>query len=160
MVAKAGRRANSGINLATMNAFADTPEERRALMRRVRPSGSRVERTVRSAIHARGLRFRLHRRDLPGTPDLVFPRHRLVVFVHGCFWHRHAGCGRATTPKTHHDYWMEKFEDNVRRDRRKQEALEALGWRVAVVWECQALDSARLKQRLDDIFEGENAGTR
>lgn len=135
-----------------MSRFTDTPESRRALMRRVGPKGSRAERRVRRAAHARGLRFRLHRRDLPGSPDLVFPRHRVTVFVHGCFWHRHPGCRRTTTPAVHRDYWAKKFRDNIERDRRKQAALEAAGWRVAVIWECEALNADALERRLDEIF--------
>ena len=95
------------------------------------------ERTVRRIAHSMGLRFRLHRRDLPGRPDLVFPRHRLAVFVHGCFWHRHDGCRYAYTPKSRTDFWVGKFEQNVARDRRNEEALCDLGWTVLTIWECE-----------------------
>ncbi len=84
-----------------------------------------------------GLRFRLHRDDLPGTPDLVFPKHRTVVFVHGCFWHRHADCRKATTPKTKTDFWARKFKRNQERDAENVAELDALEWRVIVIWECQ-----------------------
>src|SRR5437867_1535319 len=92
---------------------------------------------VRRLVHRLGVRFRLHRRDLPGTPDLVLPRWKIIIFVHGCFWHRHKSCKKATTPKSRTDFWTEKFRLNVARDRRVTRALEAMGWRVEVVWECE-----------------------
>ena len=117
---------------------------RSALMRRVRGKDTSPERAVRSAAHSLGYRFRLHRRDLPGTPDLTFPRLRKVIFVHGCFWHRHVGCSRTTTPKTRAAYWREKFEQNVERDQRNVSMLRALGWKVLVVWECETFDRTEL----------------
>jgi DNA mismatch endonuclease (patch repair protein) len=87
-------------------------------------------------LFARGFRYRLHVRELPGSPDLVFPKHRAVVFVHGCFWHRHEGCRYTTVPKANEEFWRRKFQGNVDRDRRHTEMLQAHGWRVAVVWEC------------------------
>jgi DNA mismatch endonuclease (patch repair protein) len=107
------------------------------LMGRVAQKGSAPEMVVRRALHRAGLRFRLHRRDLPGTPDLVLPRWRAVVFVHGCFWHRHPGCPAASMPATRAFFWAEKFAANVARDRRVQAALKAAGWNVHVVWECE-----------------------
>ena len=91
---------------------------------------------LRRALHARGLRYRLHDRKLPGTPDLVFRRFRAVCFVHGCFWHRHVGCRYTTTPATRQEFWQAKFQDNVIRDRRNRHHLLESGWRVAIVWEC------------------------
>jgi DNA mismatch endonuclease (patch repair protein) len=96
------------------------------------------ERSVRRALHAAGFRFRLHRRDLPGSPDIVLPRHKAVVFVHGCFWHRHPGCRYATSPTTNSKFWKIKFSRNVERDRGQVRALRQLGWRVYTIWECQA----------------------
>lgn len=93
--------------------------------------------TVRRFLHARGLRYRLHRKDLPGKPDLVFPSRRIAVFVHGCFWHQHPGCGRARLPATRSDFWREKLEANVRRDTAAVAALEAAGWTALIVWECE-----------------------
>src|SRR3546814_1568347 len=93
-------------------------------------------RVLFSLLFARGFRYRLHVRGLPGSPDLVFPKRKAVVFVHGCFWHRHEGCRYTTTPRTNEDFWRQKFQGNVARDRRHAEMLHALGWRVAVVWEC------------------------
>ena len=121
---------------------------RSELMRRVRGKDTTPELAVRRVAHALGYRFRLHRRDLPGTPDLVFPRLRRAIFVHGCFWHRHEGCARTTMPKTRAAYWREKFEQNIRRDRRNLAALGRLGWEVLVVWECQTLERAELAARI------------
>jgi DNA mismatch endonuclease (patch repair protein) len=122
--------------------------QRSALMARVRDKNSKPELAVRRLAHRLGYRFRLHVRNLPGTPDLVFPRFRKVIFVHGCFWHRHRGCGRTTTPKTRHAYWAEKFETNIQRDKTKKRQLEALGWKVLVVWECETFDLDALSRRL------------
>lgn len=110
---------------------------RSALMGRIRGKNTMPEIVVRQAAHRLGLRFRVHRRDLPGTPDIVFPKYRLVIFVHGCFWHRHEGCRRCTTPKTRIEFWNEKFRKNVERDQRDTEALLNLGWNVLTIWECQ-----------------------
>ena len=126
---------------------------RSELMRRVRGKDTTPERAVRRVAHALGYRFRLHRRDLPGTPDLVFPRLRRAIFVHGCFWHRHEGCVRTTTPKTRAAYWREKFEQNLRRDRRNLAALRRLGWRVLVVWECQTFERTELLARLSRFLD-------
>lgn len=127
-------------------------ERRSALMRRVRQRDTDPELVVRRVAHALGYRFRLHRRDLPGTPDLVFPKYRVALFVHGCFWHRHEGCPRATTPKSRRDYWLPKFAANVERDRRKEEALKSLGWRVLIFWECEINDANSLKRRLKFVM--------
>ena len=126
---------------------------RSELMRRVRGKDTTPERAVRRVAHALGYRFRLHRRDLPGTPDLVFPRLRRAIFVHGCFWHRHEGCARTTTPKTRAAYWREKFEQNIRRDRRNLAALRRLGWSVLVVWECQTFERTELLAKLSRFLD-------
>ena len=117
-------------------------------MSRVKSKDTSPEMRVRRAAHALGLRFRLHRRDLPGKPDLVFPKHRTALFVHGCFWHRHPGCPKASVPKTRTAYWMSKFDANVTRDIRVWKHLERLGWRVAVIWGCMTSD----RKALDDIL--------
>ncbi len=121
---------------------------RSALMGRVKGKNSKPELAVRSEAHALGFRFRLHRRKLPGTPDLVFPKLKKVIFVHGCFWHRHAGCPRTTTPKTRAKYWKEKFLQNVRRDRSSLTAIFDQGWEALVVWECETFDRDRLSKLL------------
>ena len=114
-----------------------SPNARSAHMRRIRKTGTKPERRVRRAAHRLGHRFRLHRKDLPGTPDLVFPRLRKIVQVHGCFWHQHPGCRFARQPKSRLDYWLPKLERNRARDIKTTAALQALGWSVLVVWECQ-----------------------
>lgn len=106
-------------------------------MAAVRGSNTTPERLVRSTLHRLGYRYRLHDRRLPGRPDMSFPSRRVALFVHGCFWHRHSGCKRASTPVAHQDYWQAKFERNVLRDSKNQRALEEQGWRVIIVWECQ-----------------------
>jgi DNA mismatch endonuclease, patch repair protein len=127
--------------------LADIVSKRRRslMMAAVRQQNTQPELTLRKALHRAGLRYRLHRPELPGTPDIVFVRSRVAIFVHGCFWHRHSGCPRATTPATRVDFWLDKFEKNVARDRRAQSSLRAAGWRVLVVWECQvkSVDTTR-----------------
>ena len=119
-------------------------------MAKVRSKDTGPEMTVRRAVHARGYRFRLHRKDLPGTPDIVLPRHRMAVFVHGCFWHGCTRCDRGRRlPKTRTDFWQAKLTGNRERDLRNIVALEALGWRVVVVWECDTRDLLRLNSTLD-----------
>lgn len=105
-------------------------------MSRIRSANTRPEIAVRKLLHALGYRFRLHRRDLPGKPDIVLPKYRLAIFVHGCFWHQHRGCRLASKPKTRRDYWGPKLAGNVRRDEAAAKALKVLGWTVAVIWEC------------------------
>jgi DNA mismatch endonuclease (patch repair protein) len=121
---------------------------RSALMARIRDKHSKPELAVRRMAHGLGYRFRLHCHDLPGTPDLVFPRLRKTIFVHGCFWHRHKGCSRTTSPKTRSKYWADKFETNIKRDRVKERTLRALGWDVLVIWECQTFDPNDLSKRI------------
>ena len=109
---------------------------------------------MRRLAHAMGFRYRLHRRDLPGTPDLVFPSRRAIIEVRGCFWHRHQGCGRASLPKTRSEFWSAKFEANVSRDRRNLEQLEGDGWRVLVLWECEIGREPLLKDRMRRFLDG------
>jgi DNA mismatch endonuclease (patch repair protein) len=113
-----------------------SPEARSERMSRIRAKDTAPEVALRKALHALGFRYRLHVK-LPGKPDIVLPRHKAVVFAHGCFWHRHAGCKVASTPKSNTAFWQEKFERNVQRDARVQEELEAAGWRVLIAWECE-----------------------
>lgn len=117
-------------------------------MSRIRGKDTRPEIAVRSLLHRMGLRFRLHRRDLPGSPDIVLPGRRTVVFVHGCFWHRHEGCSGASVPKTRIEFWEAKFARNVERDARNRRDLKRLGWRSVVVWECELKDMAKRERRL------------
>lgn len=129
-------------------------KDRSALMARVRSSNTKPELRVRKLAHAMGLRFRLKRRDLPGTPDLIFPKYRLAVFVHGCFWHRHPGCPRATVPKSRVEFWTRKLEANVARDQRVVRALEEREWRVLILWECELKDESWLEERLREATYG------
>jgi len=117
-----------------------------ARMARIRSKNTEPERLVRSMLHRLGYRYRLHRRDLPGTPDLAFPSRRKVILVHGCFWHGHAGCKRATTPVTRPEFWRAKFAANRARDARTEAALAALGWSVMTVWECEVGRTEELAQ--------------
>ena len=134
------------------NKRADTltPSQRSLLMSRVKGKNTRTEKIVRSLLHSLGYRFRLHREDLPGTPDIVLPKYKTVIFVHGCFWHRHPGCSKATTPKSHLDYWLVKLAENTERDARKEQALSDAGWRVIIVWQCETSSTrlGALAQRL------------
>jgi DNA mismatch endonuclease (patch repair protein) len=120
-------------------------------MSRIRGRDTKPELAVRSVLHRLGYRFRLHVRYLPGRPDIVLPRHRTVVLVHGCFWHRHEGCRFCYMPKTRVDFWRRKFEGNVERDRVVRRELKKIGWRVMVVWECEIDAPGRLIRRLRQI---------
>lgn len=121
-------------------------------MKAVRQKNTGAEVVTRQVLHGLGLRFRLHRKELPGSPDIVLARHETVIFVHGCYWHRHPGCKYASTPKTNQDFWLPKLDRNVERDAHKEEALQALGWRVLIVWECETRDLATLESRLRREF--------
>lgn len=112
-------------------------EDRLRAMRAVRSKDTSPERIVRSLLHRRGYRFRLHRRDLPGSPDIVLPRYQTVIFVHGCYWHRHSCKKGRSVPTTRREWWLEKFERNKARDSRVARQLRKLGWRVITVWECE-----------------------
>ena len=134
-------------------------------MSRVKGKHTGPEMIVRRAAHALGLRFRLHRKDLPGRPDLVFPRHKVALFVHGCFWHRHPGCRLASMPKSRIEYWQAKFDANVARDAAAEQALRDVGWRVVTVWECEtrkedelALAVARIRAAPVPLRHVETAG--
>jgi DNA mismatch endonuclease (patch repair protein) len=127
--------------------------QRSAIMRAVPRKNSRAEVKVRRVAHRMGLRFRLYRSDLPGSPDIVFPKHRAILFVHGCFWHRHEGCRKTTTPAANAGFWSDKFQTNVARDARDIQKLRVLGWRVAVVWECQTKDDDLLEKKLRELLE-------
>lgn len=120
-------------------------DTRSRMMSGITGRNTKPEIAVRRYLHRRGLRFRLHTKDLPGRPDLVLRRHRAVVFVNGCFWHRHKGCRFAYTPKSNRTFWIRKLARNVERDARQKRQLMRLGWRVFVVWECQASSPARLE---------------
>ncbi|QIL01834.1 DNA mismatch endonuclease Vsr [Sphingomonas sinipercae] len=130
-----------------------TRAQRSRLMGRVGQFNTPPELTVRRIAHSMGYRFRLHRKDLPGRPDIVFPKLRKAVFVHGCFWHRHAGCRKATTPKSNEAYWQQKFTDNVERDNKAVAELSRLGWETMIVWECETRDIDTLRDAISTFLK-------
>lgn len=125
-----------------------TPRERSRLMAKIKGKGTRPEMLVRRLVHGMGFRYRLHVRSLPGCPDLVFPRHRKIIFVSGCFWHLHSCVNGCRLPKTRARFWREKLTGNKRRDARNVRALRRAGWSVLVVWECQTRQPERLARRV------------
>ena len=125
-----------------------SPEKRRWNMSRIRSNDTKPELMVRSFLFQRGFRFRLHVKNLPGHPDIVLPKYRTVVEVRGCFWHRHPGCKKTTTPSTHADFWQRKFTDNIARDQRIEAELRKLGWRIIVIWECEVINGS-FRQRIE-----------
>lgn len=126
-------------------------------MSRVRGKDTNPELMVRRLVHALGYRYRLHKRDLPGCPDLVFARRRKVIFVHGCFWHRHpdSSCKLARLPKSRLEFWVPKFEANVARDSRNEAELRARGWDVLVIWECELNDRASIQSKIESFLDHE-----
>lgn len=144
-----------------------TPDKRSAVMRAISKKNTRPEILVRRALHRMGLRFRLHVKDLPGTPDIVLRRHKLTILVHGCFWHQHRGCKHAKLPRSRPEYWLPKLARNVERDQQIQTELRRAGWRTAVIWECEAHDEPALQRRLQCLLrrargssQGPNASPR
>ena len=139
--------------------MADTvpPKRRSEIMSGIRSKGMKPEMTVRQLLHSMGYRYRLHRRDLPGKPDLVFPARRKVIFVHGCFWHQHADprCRIVRRPKSNRDYWLPKLERNVARDAENRARLEELGWEVLVIWECEVRAGLGFLTRAREYLDGQ-----
>lgn len=121
---------------------------RSANMSKIRAKDTKPEMLVRKLIHAMGFRYRLHVADLPGKPDIVLPRHKCIIEVHGCFWHQHAGCKEAHIPKSRMDYWQPKLERNVRRGRKNHKVLRELGFRILTIWECQTRFPLKLEARI------------
>jgi DNA mismatch endonuclease (patch repair protein) len=124
------------------------------MMAAVRSKNTEPEMLVRRLVHSLGYRYRLHSTKLPGRPDLVFPGKRKVIFVHGCFWHRHANCSKATLPKTRTEFWEGKLDGNVALDRRIEQVLTGEGWGVLILWQCELQDTDRLSRRLHDFLGG------
>lgn len=138
--------------------MADTISAKRRSwnMSRIGGRNTKPELLLRSKLHREGFRFRLHAKELPGRPDIILPKYRTAIFVHGCFWHRHSGCRNATMPSTRREFWADKFEGNVERDCRNQEALRQAGWTVLVVWECELkADPEAVIARLSKAIRGE-----
>ena len=115
-------------------------EQRSRNMSAIKSKNTKPEIAVRKLLHSMGYRFRLHRKDLPGSPDIVLPKYKTVIFVHGCFWHRHENCKYASTPKTRQEFWEAKFRENINRDKLNQENLSSNGWKIIIVWECEIKD--------------------
>ena len=130
-----------------------TTAKRSEVMSRIKGSNTGLEKSVRSMLHRLGYRFRLHRVDLPGKPDIVLARYRTIIFVHGCFWHRHKDCRFAYTPKSRTDFWVKKLESNMIRDIKVQSELEQLGWQVITVWGCELRDPDQLAKRISAALE-------
>jgi len=132
-------------------------EKRSRIMATIQAANTKPELAVRRLVHGMGYRYRLHAKELPGKPDIVFPGRKKIVFVHGCFWHRHRGCRYATSPKTRTDFWNEKFVKNVARDRRNRLALKKMGWAVMVVWQCELKNSEKLARRIDGFLQNDES---
>ncbi len=129
-----------------------TKLQRSALMSNVRSKDTTTELAVRGMIFSLGFRYRLHRVDLPGKPDLVFVSKRKIIFINGCFWHRHKGCKYSTTPKSNKIFWLEKFEKNIRRDKSNRIELRSLGWKILTVWQCELKKRDKLERRIIDFL--------
>jgi len=139
-----------------------TTDQRSERMRRIKGQDTGPEMVVRRLVHGMGFRYRLHRRDIPGNPDLVFPSRWKAIFVHGCFWHRHPdpSCNLARMPKSRRNFWVSKLEKNRARDIRKQRELEEMGWEYLIIWECQIGRNLELKNKIHDFLveaDGENS---
>lgn len=127
-----------------------TPTQRSQCMSRIKGKDTKPEKTIRSLLHRMGYRFRIHRRDLPGNPDIVLPKYKKVIFVHGCFWHGHEGCNRAKIPGSNKAFWHEKLSKNIERDRQNQKKIKILGWDYLIIWQCEIKkgDLDKLAQKL------------
>jgi len=126
---------------------------RSQLMALIKSKNTKPELIVRHILHASGYRFRLHRGDLPGRPDIVLPKYKTVIFVNGCFWHRHPGCTKASVPKTNSEFWQHKFSVNVARDHRNINLLQSMNWRVLIIWECETKNLEKLSLKLEETLK-------
>lgn len=135
-----------------------SPKERSERMSLIRGTGSAPEMKLRRLVHRMGFRYRLHVKELPGKPDLVFPARNAVIFMHGCFWHRHEGCSLARLPKSKLEFWKPKLEANKERDLRNQRQLESLGWRVLVIWECEMSDVECVSVIIREFLQKQKGG--
>ena len=127
-------------------------EQRSRNMSAIKSKNTKPEIKVRKLLHSMGYRFRLHSKDLPGSPDIVLPKYKTVIFVHGCFWHRHENCKYASTPKTRKEFWNKKFTENKKRDSEIQEKIKILDWRSVVIWECETKNIGNLRDKIIDVF--------
>ena len=127
-------------------------EQRSRNMSAIKSKNTKPEIAVRKVLHSMGYRFRLHGKDLPGSPDIVLPKYKTVIFVHGCFWHRHENCKYATTPKTREEFWNNKFRSNIERDLEIHEKIKNLNWRSVVIWECETKNMKNIREKIIDVF--------
>ncbi len=127
-------------------------EQRSRNMSAIKSKNTKPEIAVRKVLHSMGFRFRLHRKDLPGSPDIVLPKYKTVIFVHGCFWHRHENCKYASTPKIRQEFWNKKFTENIKRDSEIQDKIKNLDWRSVVIWECETKNMENLREKIIDVF--------
>lgn len=132
-------------------------EHRSWNMSRIKAKNTSPELRVRSVLHGMGYRFRIHRNDLPGKPDIILAKFHQIIFVHGCYWHRHKGCTLAYTPKTRTEFWQEKFDNNVERDKKVFHQLIDLGWKVDVIWECETKSPDSIEARINEVFTQDTA---
>ncbi len=130
----------------------EVSEQRSRNMSAIKSKNTKPEITVRKLLHSMGYRFRLHKKDLPGSPDIVLPKYKTVIFVHGCFWHRHQNCKYASNPKTRREFWEKKFKENIERDKKTQEKLKNLGWKTKIVWECEIKKQDKLIKKIEDFL--------
>lgn len=137
-----------------MDVFS--PKTRSRVMSRIRGKNTKPEIAVRSLLHKLGFRFRLHRKDLPGTPDIVLPKYNTVIFIHGCFWHGHKGCPKAKRPTSNEQFWNKKLDKTIERDRKNQTELKKLEWRVLVIWSCEVRNPDTLKHKLITFLTDNN----
>ena len=127
-------------------------EQRSRNMSAIKSKNTKPEIAVRRLLHSMGYRFRLHRKDLPGSPDIVLPKYKTVIFVHGCFWHRHENCKYASTPKTRKEFWENKFNSNKKRDQKMQKEIIDLGWKFIIIWECEARNIQPLEEKIKRLL--------
>ena len=127
-------------------------EQRSKNMAAIKSKNTKPEIKVRKVLHSMGYRFRLHSKDLPGSPDIVLPKYKTVIFVHGCFWHRHENCKYASNPKTRQEFWNKKFKENIKRDSEIQDKIKNLDWRSVVIWECETKNIGNLREKIIDVF--------
>ncbi len=138
-----------------VNKMADifTKEKRSEIMARIQGKNTRPEIAIRSFLHRQGYRFRLHKKDLPGKPDIILPKYKTIIFVHGCYWHRHSSCKRGRSiPSTNKDFWLKKFRMTISRDKKNQRELHKLGWKVITFWECEVSENKKLNKKLKQTF--------
>jgi DNA mismatch endonuclease (patch repair protein) len=131
-------------------------DKRSRVMAKVKNKNTKPELLVRSLLHRMGYRFRIHRKDLPGNPDITLPKYKAVIFVHGCFWHGHEGCPKAKRPQSNMEFWDEKLNENIDRDKKVVYELERMGWRVLVIWTCEINDVDALSQRVESFMQNQN----